>query len=76
MTTVRSGFVDRHIGPSQEQIDLMLLQLGYKDLESFTAAVVPTSIAMTTRLQSVLPIAASEVGAIDELRAIASENSI
>ena len=76
MTNVRSGFVDRHIGPSQEQIDLMLLQLGYKDLESFTAAVVPSSNAMTTTLQSVLPVAASEVGAIDELRAIASENSI
>jgi len=76
MTSVRSGFVDRHIGPSQEQIDLMLLQLGFKDLESFTAAVVPASIAMTTKLQSVLPEAASEVSTIEELRTIASENSL
>jgi len=76
MTSVRSGFVDRHIGPSQEQIDLMLLQLGFKDLESFTSAVVPTSIAMTTKLQSVLPEAASEVSTIEELRTIASENSL
>jgi glycine dehydrogenase len=37
-------FVHRHIGPSEADIAEMLEVLGYKDLESFTDAVVPESI--------------------------------
>jgi len=40
----RSEFVDRHIGPNQYQIQTMLLELGYKDLDSFIKAVVPQNI--------------------------------
>jgi glycine cleavage system pyridoxal-binding protein P len=35
----RSEFVDRHIGPNQYQIQTMLLELGYKDLDSFISFV-------------------------------------
>ena len=31
----RSDFVDRHIGPNQYQVQTMLLELGFKDLDSF-----------------------------------------
>ena len=37
----RSNFVDRHIGPNQYQIQTMLLELGFKDLDSFIKSVVP-----------------------------------
>jgi len=40
----RSDFVDRHIGPNQYQIQTMLLELGYKDLDSFVKSVVPANI--------------------------------
>ena len=37
----RSSFVDRHIGPNQYQVQTMLLELGFKDLDSFIKSVVP-----------------------------------
>ena len=33
--TYRSDFASRHIGPNQYQIQTMLLELGYKDLDTF-----------------------------------------
>ena len=53
----------------------MLHELGYANLESFISAVLPNSIALTERFGSKLPRPISEVGAIEELRKIARENS-
>jgi glycine dehydrogenase len=52
----------------------MLLELGYSDLESFTQAVLPDSIKLTSKFGPLLPEPISEVEVIAELRKLASEN--
>ena len=70
----RAEFSDRHIGPSGDEISTMLLELGYSDLESFTQAVLPDSIKLTSKFGPLLPKPISEVEVIVELRKLASEN--
>jgi len=70
----RAEFSDRHIGPSGDEISTMLLELGYRDLESFTQAVLPDSIKLTSKFGPLLPKPISEVEVIAELRKLASEN--
>ena len=69
-------FEDRHIGPTRADEQLMLDALGYKDLASFIADVVPSNIAIHGVLESALGAGKSEVEVIAELRAIASENKV
>ena len=54
----------------------MLAHLGYSNLESFIADVVPANIAIESHLKNSLDFAKSEVEVISELRAIASENKV
>jgi len=75
VSEIRSKFEDRHIGPNDEQISHLLNTLGESDLESFIAKVVPANIAIAEKLKSVLPAAASEVEAIEELKVMAAKNS-
>ena len=70
----RQEFSDRHIGPSGDEISTMLLELGYRDLESFTQAVLPDSIKLTSKFGPLLPKPISEVEVIAELRKLALEN--
>ena len=70
----RVEFSDRHIGPSGDEISTMLLELGYSDIESFTQAVLPDSIKLTSKFGPLLPKPISEVEVIAELRKLASEN--
>jgi glycine dehydrogenase len=70
----RAEFSDRHIGPSGDEISTMLLELGYSDLESFTQAVLPDSIKLTSKFGPLLPNPISEVEVIAELRKLALEN--
>ncbi|MEY3127725.1 MAG: glycine dehydrogenase, partial [Actinomycetota bacterium] len=72
----RSDFVDRHIGPNQYQIKTMLLELGYKDLDSFIKAVVPENIHIKGEIEKSLPHGISEVDALAEIKDIASENKV
>lgn len=76
MSEIRSEFRDRHIGPSNAQVNTMLIELGFADLKEFIAKVLPESIAMKTSLRDLLPPAISEVAAIAELRDFASKNRI
>ena len=76
MTFNHEAFLGRHIGPSDENVTSMLTLLGYKDLDSFTKAVVPASIAIAEHIEQVLPEAATEVETIAELRRLASENKL
>jgi len=73
---LRSSFIDRHIGPNDYQTNSMLLELGYKDLKDFIAAVVPKNILLQNQIEKALPVGISEVAAIAELRSIASENKV
>ena len=72
----RSDFVDRHIGPNQYQIQTMLLELGYKDLDSFVKSVVPANIHIKGEIEKSLPKGISEVDALEEIQEIASQNRI
>ena len=72
----RSDFVDRHIGPNQYQIQTMLLELGYKDLDSFISSVVPQNIHIKGEIEKALPTAISEVAALAEIKQIAEKNKV
>ena len=72
----RENFESRHIGPSHAEESIMLRHLGYKDLSSFIADVVPGNIAINGVIESALGTGKSEVEVIDELRDIASENRV
>ena len=70
------AFSRRHIGPSEDQAQTMLMELGYSSMADFIADVVPENIAITQRLSQTLPTALNEVDAIAELRALADKNDV
>ena len=72
----RTNFADRHIGPNQYQIQTMLIELGYKDLDSFISSVVPKNIHIKGEIEKALPSGISEVAAIEEIRALAKKNIV
>ena len=72
----RSNFIDRHIGPNQYQIQTMLLDLGFKDLDSFISSVVPSNIHIKGEIEKALPQALSEIDALAEIKKIASQNMV
>lgn len=72
----RVDFSDRHIGPNQYQIQTMLLELGYKDLDSFIKAVVPQNIHIKGEIEKSLPAGISEVAALAEIKEIAKKNKV
>ena len=76
VSSVRSEFKDRHIGPSSAQVKTMLMELGFANLADFIAKVLPESIAMKSALSDLLPNAISEVEAIAELKNFAGKNKI
>ena len=76
MSSVRSNFADRHIGPDQNQLEFMLSELGQNNLADFIAKVVPENISIAQKLESVLPLPVSEVEAIGELKELASRNKV
>ena len=76
MSSVRSNFADRHIGPDDAQLNSMLGALGETNLLDFISKVVPENIALTEKIANSLPAAASEVAAIAELRELADENVV
>ena len=67
------GFVGRHIGPSPDDAQVMLAELGFDDLESLMAAITPESIR-DSRLR--LPEACTEAEVLSELRGIAARNQV
>lgn len=70
------SFQDRHIGPTHTDENAMLSALGYKDLATFIADVVPSNIAIKGVIEGALDSGKSEVEVIAELRSIASENKV
>ena len=73
-TTRGRSFADRHIGPTQPEIDAMLSELGYQSLDQLLEAVVPGAIRWQDSLD--LPGAVSEAQVLDDLRALANRNQI
>jgi glycine dehydrogenase len=68
------AFADRHIGPRDHEVELMLQRVGYPSLDALTDAAVPAGIADVPHLT--IEPAASEHAVIDELRAFARDNHV
>ncbi|MDJ0663366.1 MAG: aminomethyl-transferring glycine dehydrogenase [Acidimicrobiia bacterium] len=72
--TGRAEFVDRHVGPSDADIDLMLDTVGLGSLEELTARAVPESIRIRESLD--LPAADSEPDVLARLKHLGALNSV
>ncbi|HEX6367003.1 MAG TPA: aminomethyl-transferring glycine dehydrogenase [Agromyces sp.] len=70
------AFGRRHIGTTPDDQALMLTQVGYESLDDLMVVAVPTAIRMEEVLDSVIPPAATEREAIDELAALADRNAV
>src|SRR5437868_13540966 len=68
------SFAHRHIGPNKEEIDAMLRELGFENLDTLIDAAIPKNIRLDRQLN--LPEAKSESEALAELRAIAQKNKV
>ncbi len=66
-------FEDRHIGPRSQDVDVMLERVGSDSLETLIEQIVPAAIRQRSSID--LPSALSEVEALEELRAIAANNT-
>jgi glycine dehydrogenase len=70
----RNEFIDRHLGPRDTDIAVMLDSLGFDSLDALTNSVVPASIKGTQALE--LPEGLGEAEALSELKAIAARNQL
>ncbi|MDJ0562681.1 MAG: glycine dehydrogenase (aminomethyl-transferring), partial [Microcystis sp. M49629_WE12] len=68
------SFVNRHIGPTETEIEKMLAVLGVATVEELIAQTVPSGIRLQKSLN--LPPALSEYAALAQLKAIASKNQV
>ena len=69
-----SAFVERHIGPNDEEIAHMLGVIGFDSLDAMTDAIVPGKIRSKDALA--LPEAITEEDALAKIRAIADQNKV
>ena len=69
-----NNFAVRHIGLSQADIESLLDQLGYKDLEEFSRSVLPENIFLEQELD--LNDAMSEESALKAIKEISKANSV
>jgi glycine dehydrogenase len=69
-----NNFAVRHIGLSQADIESLLDQLGYKDLEEFSRCVLPENIFLEQELD--LNDAMSEENALKAIKEISKANSV
>jgi glycine dehydrogenase len=68
------SFARRHIGPDEQEVDLMLNDLGFENLDALIDATVPKNIRLDRPLN--LPEGESEMAALAELRAMAEKNKV
>ena len=69
-----NNFTLRHIGLNQSDVDGLLAELGYKNLEDFSKAVLPENIFIGEDLDS--DEAISEEKALQTLKKIATKNKV
>lgn len=68
------AFVDRHIGPRENDVQHMLKTLGHSDLDTFIDEIIPANIKTETPLQT--PVTLSEEQALATLKEYAQKNDI
>jgi glycine dehydrogenase len=69
-----NSFARRHIGPNEDEVRVMLREVGFENLDSLVEAAVPRNIRLDRELN--LPEAKSEIEALGELRAISMKNKV
>ncbi len=67
-------FVNRHIGPNEEEIQEMLHTIGVKSLEELISETVPSKIRLKKKLNSSAPV--SEHQFLENLKSIAKKNKV
>ena len=67
-------FIQRHIGPSEDDQNKMLSYLGHSSMEEFINKIVPQKIIETKNLK--LDSSVSENDALTKLKSIAKQNKI
>ncbi len=73
-STHPDSFVRRHIGPSPDDTQFMLKELGYNSLSDISKSVVPPSILSKEKLD--IPASLSESEVISKLKRLSSSNKI
>jgi glycine dehydrogenase len=68
------SFARRHIGPNTDEVQAMLREVGFENLDALIDAAVPKNIRLDRSLS--LPSAKSEIEALAELRAISKKNKL
>jgi glycine dehydrogenase len=68
------SFVERHVGPNEEELQEMLEQVGHHSLDSLIDATVPEAIRSDDKLN--LPEPASEFEVLRTFREIALKNRV
>ena len=68
------SFIQRHVGPTPDEVQAMLGTLGYSSLDALIDATIPESIRFRRLLN--LPPAESEHDAITRLKGIATQNQV
>src|SRR5437867_13400500 len=68
------SFAHRHIGPNEREVEKMLHELGFENINALIEATVPKNIPLDR--QQDLPEPTSEAAALAELRGIAKKNII
>ena len=67
-------FIQRHIGPNENEVASMLKSIGSKSIDELIEKTIPTSIRLKTPMQTTNPI--SEYEYLSELKKIASKNKV
>src|SRR3954468_8109016 len=70
----RAQFATRHLGPNPEEVEAMLREIGFDDLDALIDATVPRNIRFDRDLD--LPEPKSEAEALAELRVISKKNQL
>ena len=74
LKNAQKDFIQRHIGPSLEEQDSMLKEIGYKNLEELIKETVPEKILLKDSLE--IGESNSEYKALRKLKNISKKNMI
>ncbi len=69
-------FKSRHIGPSSEEISLMLQYLEFKDSEEFISSVIPNEIFDSKNLNDAIPEGCDQNEALNKIKLISKKNAL
>ncbi|WPK24396.1 hypothetical protein PUMCH_001669 [Australozyma saopauloensis] len=69
-------FARRHFGPSPDNVQLMLLKLGYKDFDEFLSATVPAHVLIKRKLAVLPENGYTELQMLEHLEKLAGKNKI